>query len=81
MLATNVELARQLAQLEAKYDEQFRVVFDAIRELMSKPEAGSRRQLGLCRRKAPLSWPGRDCRRGYVLYASRAIVNVRTISG
>ena len=38
MLASNAELARKLAALEAKYDEQFKVVFDAIRELMTKPE-------------------------------------------
>jgi hypothetical protein len=33
MLATNAELARKLAALESKYDSQFKVVFDAIREL------------------------------------------------
>jgi hypothetical protein len=38
MLASNVNLARKLAALEEKYDEQFKVVFDAIRELMSRPE-------------------------------------------
>ncbi|HWN95814.1 MAG TPA: ORF6N domain-containing protein [Methylomirabilota bacterium] len=36
MLATNVELAHQLQQLEKKYDGQFKVVFEAIRQLMSK---------------------------------------------
>ena len=39
-LASNKELARKLAALEKKYDAQFKVVFDAIRELMnpaSKP--------------------------------------------
>lgn len=34
MLASHVELARQLATLEKKYDAQFKVVFDAIRQLM-----------------------------------------------
>jgi hypothetical protein len=38
MLASNTELARKLAALEAKYDEQFKVVFDAIRELMARPD-------------------------------------------
>jgi hypothetical protein len=33
MLASNMELARKLAALEKKYDGQFRVVFDALREL------------------------------------------------
>ena len=37
MLQTNAELARKLAALEQKYDVQFRVVFDAIRELMAPP--------------------------------------------
>ena len=34
LLASNEELARKLAALERKYDAQFKVVFDAIRELM-----------------------------------------------
>ena len=38
MLASNAELARKLASLEKKYDEHFKVVFDAIRELMKPPE-------------------------------------------
>jgi hypothetical protein len=38
MLASNADLARKLEELEAKYDDQFKVVFDAIRELMAKPE-------------------------------------------
>ncbi len=38
MLATNSQLARRLDELERKYDRQFRVVFDAIRELMVPPE-------------------------------------------
>jgi dimeric dUTPase (all-alpha-NTP-PPase superfamily) len=29
--------------MESKYDEQFRVVFDAIRELMTPPEKPARR--------------------------------------
>jgi hypothetical protein len=35
MLATHVELAKKLASLEAKYDKQFQVVFQAIRQLMT----------------------------------------------
>lgn len=38
MLSSNVELAKQLKELERKYDRQFKVVFDAIRELMTPPE-------------------------------------------
>jgi hypothetical protein len=37
MLSTHADLARKLAQLEKKYDSQFRMVFDAIRELMTPP--------------------------------------------
>jgi hypothetical protein len=37
MLASNAGLAKKLEALEAKYDEQLKVVFDAIRELMAKP--------------------------------------------
>ena len=37
ILQQNSELARKLAALEKKYDAQFRVVFDAIRELMEPP--------------------------------------------
>jgi len=34
LLLSNADLARKLAALEDKYDAQFKVVFDAIRELM-----------------------------------------------
>lgn len=37
MLASNAELARRLDELESKYDKQFRVVFEAIRQLMATP--------------------------------------------
>ncbi len=43
MLASNEELARELAALERKYDAQFKVVFDAIRELMAPPTPKRRR--------------------------------------
>ena len=38
MLASHAELARKLDELEKKYDSQFRVVVDAIRQLMAAPE-------------------------------------------
>jgi hypothetical protein len=37
MLLTNADLARKLADLERKYDSQFKAVFDAIRQLMAPP--------------------------------------------
>jgi uncharacterized protein YjcR len=45
MLLSNADLARKLNALEKKYDTQFKVVFDAIRELMTPPEP-PRRQIG-----------------------------------
>ncbi len=45
LLASNAELARKLATLEQKYDAQFKVVFDAIRQLMS-PQAKPKREIG-----------------------------------
>ena len=45
MLLSNADLARKLNALEKKYDEQFKVVFDAIRELMVPPEK-PKRQIG-----------------------------------
>ena len=46
MLASNVELARKLAALEKKYDTQFQVVFEAIRELMTPLEPKKKRPIG-----------------------------------
>ena len=45
-LASNVELARKLDALERKYDAQFKIVFDAIRELMTPPEQKKKRPMG-----------------------------------
>jgi hypothetical protein len=50
MLASNTELARKLYALEKKYDAQFKVVFDAIRQLMIPPEKPKRR-IGFYRKK------------------------------
>ena len=46
MLASHADLARKLSALEKKYDEQFKVVFDAIRELMVPPEPKKKREIG-----------------------------------
>ena len=43
ILASHVNLARKLAELENKYDSQFKLVFDAIRELMTPPEPQRKR--------------------------------------
>jgi hypothetical protein len=46
MLNANEELARKLATLERRYDAQFRVVFDAIRELMTPAAAAPKAPIG-----------------------------------
>ena len=43
LLATNAELARKLEALEKRYDAQFKVVFDAIRQLMAPSEPNKRK--------------------------------------
>ena len=43
MLASNAELSRKLDALEKKYDYQFKIVFDAIRQLMTPPEPDKRK--------------------------------------
>jgi hypothetical protein len=43
MLASHAKLAKKLAELEAKYDGQFAIVFEAIKQLMAPPEEKSRR--------------------------------------
>ena len=49
IMATHRELARKLDKLESRlgeHDEQFRVVFDAIRALMEEPEKPKRKKIG-----------------------------------
>ena len=46
LLVSNVELARKLAALEKNYDAQFKIVFDAIRELMTPPAPKQKRPMG-----------------------------------
>ena len=45
ILASHADLARKLDALENKYDAQFKVVFDAIRQLMT-PHVPKRRPIG-----------------------------------
>lgn len=46
LLSSHADLAKELASLESKYDQQFKAVFDAIRELMKPPTASQKRELG-----------------------------------
>jgi hypothetical protein len=43
MLLSHSELARRLNELEKKYDAQFKIVFEAIRQLMTSPAAPKRK--------------------------------------
>jgi ORF6N domain. len=45
LLVSNTDLSRRLDKLESKYDRQFKVVFDAIRDLMT-PQVRDRKQIG-----------------------------------
>jgi hypothetical protein len=45
MLETHEQLARKLSELESKYDEQFRMVFEVLNELM-KPDDPPRKRIG-----------------------------------
>ena len=45
ILTAHADLARKLDELEKKYDVQFRVVFDALRQLMNPPRP-PRKQIG-----------------------------------
>jgi hypothetical protein len=46
MLATHADLVRKLAELEKKYDKQFAIVFDAIRQLMTEPQTPRKPPIG-----------------------------------
>jgi hypothetical protein len=48
MLSTHKDLARKLANMEKKYDSQFKMVFDAIRQLMT-PVEPKKRKIGFRR--------------------------------
>ena len=45
LLESHADLARKLADIERKYDDQFRLVFDVLRQLTAPPEP-SRKQIG-----------------------------------
>ena len=46
LLASHADLARKLDALERKYDAQFRVVFDAIRQMMEPPPEKPKGRIG-----------------------------------
>jgi len=46
MLTAHKDLARKLDDMEKKYDHQFKVVFDAIKQLMTPPDTKKRGKIG-----------------------------------
>ena len=48
MLATHKDLKQKIEELEKKYDAQFKVVFDAIKQLMEPPQK-TRKRIGFLR--------------------------------
>jgi hypothetical protein len=46
IMTTHKDLVQKLKQMEKKYDQKFKVVFDAIRELMVSPISSPKRQIG-----------------------------------
>lgn len=52
MLASHADLGKRLDALEAKYDKQFAVVFQAIRELMEPPAEAPKERMGFKKTKA-----------------------------
>ncbi len=62
LLASHADLARKLEELEKKYDARFRVVFEAIGELMEPPEK-ERRSIGFRAEEAGPAYRVRRLRR------------------
>ena len=52
MLTSHTDLTRKLEALETKYDSQFKLVFDAIRALMT-PEAKEGKRIGFRVKEIP----------------------------
>ena len=43
LIASNKELREKIEKLESKYDQQFKIVFDAIKQLLSGPKKPARK--------------------------------------
>jgi hypothetical protein len=53
LLASHADLALKLGELEQRYDAQFRLVFEALRELTAPPEEEDRRRIGFGVQESP----------------------------
>ena len=62
MLTTHKDLARKLVALEKKYDEEFKIIFEAIHELMTPPEK-PRRKIGFVVKEAGVGY-GKRTKKG-----------------
>lgn len=48
MLLTNRDLRRKIEEMEKKYDKQFAIVFQAIKQLLEPPPLKPKPQIGFC---------------------------------
>jgi len=46
LLKSHADLDRKLAEMEKRYDDQFRVVFEAIRQLMAPSDEPEKKRIG-----------------------------------
>ena len=46
MVVSHKDLSKRLDELESRYDRQFKVVFDAIRQLMAPAQPAAGRRIG-----------------------------------
>ncbi len=51
LIASNSELMLRLDDLERRYDGQFKIVFEAIRKIMTSPVSSNKRSIGFGRDK------------------------------
>ena len=86
IIASDKDSARRLDDLEKKYDAQFKVVFEAIRQLMT-PLAAPKRKIGFhlkksrpdMGKKGPVKQPGLTLSDGYAFINSLIIVFTRGV--
>jgi len=62
MLEGNRQLADNLAEIESKYDEQFRVVFEVLNKLISPPEP-KRKKIGFCVKESNVEYIADKCKK------------------
>lgn len=55
ILTEHADLAARLDRLEQQYDEQFRIVFDAIRALMAPPDPPEPKRIGFIRERGTMT--------------------------